>query len=240
MKDLPDFYGSGLDLESAEILTVARIDRTLLAEEPALMQSKWFDYRQLHPAVATHLLVHHYNLAYGDFIGRALDHKLRFTKAIKGGDFFEHHERKSFWKLRQLIDRLGMRYEFFLREAMSYLIEQGWGKGVPHPPRPAHLTADNDLIVAVCNAWTLEGREKIQWAASSRFRVEQWCAAPDQQAYQAHLIESIRRRPVRRFALSAALHTVGHLRLEAALEHFADDLDEAIDFSLQNSLTRDL
>lgn len=215
-------------------MTIATIDRSLLDAEAGLMRRKWFDYRAMHPLEATYLMVHHYNRAYGDFIGEALDYTRRFTKVIKGTDFMGHLEVKSFWRLRQKIDELGMRYEFFLRAAMNYLIERGWGKGQPHPPRPAHILRDDELVLAVSNAWARECRSKTQFATDPHYLAVNWCGSPDQLDYQQHLIDAIHRRPHKRFALSAAVHLYGQLRIEAAIEHFPDDVADAIDFSLQN------
>lgn len=226
----PDWFGSSIAHDDAEILAIQLVDRKMLAGEAKLFERKWFDYRQLHPVCATYLMAHHYNIAFGDFIGRALNHDQRFTKAFKGGDVFKARELKSFWRLRQLIDSLGIRYDFFLRTAMNWHIERGWGKKAPSPPRPAHVLNNDELIVDVTNAWERECRAKIQYAQSSRFNVSQWIAAPDQLAYQDHLIASIRRRPHRRFALHAALYLFQQLRIEAAIEHFeAHEVAEAIE-----------
>jgi hypothetical protein len=216
----PDFYGSSLDLASNEILTIQNIDRKLLAIEPKLYGLKWFDYRPLHPATATYLMVHHYNRAYGDFVGRALNHNRRFMTAFKGKDFMQVHERKSFWRLRQRIDEMGIRYEFFLREAMNWYIKHGWGKQAKHPPRPGQMAANDELLLDVSNAWARECRAKIQFASHARYRASQWVAAPDQLAYQEYLVTSIKRRPHQQYGLHSALYLYGCLRIEEAVLQF--------------------
>jgi hypothetical protein len=225
----PSYYGSELDADSLEILTIQRIDARLLACEPALMRRKWFDYRPLHPAQATYLMVHHYNRAYGDFIGQTLDVKRRFTQVIKGKDFMTAREVKSFWRLRQRIDELGVRYEFFLRAAMAWLIERGWGKGSPHPPRPAQLLREDEMVQDICNAWHRECKAKIQYAQHPRYQVANWVAAPDQQEYEQWIVSQVKARAHPRFALASALYEFDALRIEAAIEHFPDEtLREAI------------
>jgi hypothetical protein len=225
------YFGSELDLAHAEILTIQNIDRKLIKPEAALFGRKWFDYRQLHPAQATYLMVHHFNRFYGEFVGKALNRDRRFIQAFKGKDFMLTRERLSFWRLRQKIDELGMRYDFFLRFAMDWYIARGWGKQAPNPPRPAHVSTNDELIVDASNAWVRECRAKIQYAASPRFHVTNWCAAVDQCAYEAFLIEQIKQRPHPHFSLASALYSVGHLRIEAAVEHFeAQQLADAIDF----------
>ncbi|UUZ75559.1 hypothetical protein LP414_27975 [Polaromonas sp. P1(28)-13] len=200
------FYGSDLSLEHCEVLAIQNIHRKLLSAEAKLFSTKWFDYRPLHPVQATYLMVHHYNRAFGDFIGTALDRSKRYTQAFKGKDFMLAREKPSFWRLRQRIDELGIRYEFFLREAMNWHIARGWGKSVMNPPRPAHLATNDEMIVDVSNAWARECRAKIQYAASPRFAVPQFVGSADQLAYEAYLIEQIKRRPSPMYALHGALY----------------------------------
>lgn len=229
-----EIYGTGLDRDHYEVVMIQHIDRKLAQAEAGLYARKWFDYRNLHPVEATYLMVHHYHRAYGDFVGRALSHKRRYVKAFKGKDFLQTHERKSFWRLRQKIDELGIRYEFFLRFAMNWNLARGWGKGAAHPPRPCHLTNNDELIVDVANAWALECRGKIQFITAQRYTVAQWVASPDQLAYEAFVVESIKAKPHPRFALHAALYLYDALRIETALENFpAQAVVDAADICLQ-------
>ena len=115
------YYASEIDFNTAEILAIQHIDRKLLAKETTLYQYKWFDYRPLHPTQATYLMAHYYNLSYGDFMSVCFDHRKKFMVGFKGKDFMNAREKKSFWKLRQKIDELGIRYDFFMREAMKVL-----------------------------------------------------------------------------------------------------------------------
>jgi hypothetical protein len=231
MARLPaDYYGSELDFESCEIITLQCIDARLLRAEPALYERKWFDYRQLHPVQATYLMVHFYNRAYGDFLGVAVDRKRRFTAAIKGRDFMLARDRRSFWRLRQKIDELGIRYDFFLRHAMNWLLANGWSKGCKQAPRPQHLLGD-ELIIDVANAWARECRASIQFCESPRFAADAWVGAPDQIAYERWLVDQISRRAHPKFGLHAALYVSGTLRIEAALAHFPlHTVSEAIDY----------
>lgn len=231
----PAYFGSEIDLQHAEILAIGNVDRKLLAPEAALFETKWFDYRQLHPVQATYLMVHHYNRSYGEFMARAMDHTKRFMASFKGKDFMSAREMKSFWRLRQKLDELGIRYDFFLRQAMAWYIAHGWGKQAPSAPRPAHVLNNAELIVDVANAWSQECRARIQFASSPRFLVESWVGAPDQLAYERFLIAQIKQRPHARFGLHAALYVFGHLRIEAALEHFeAHVVADAVELAEQN------
>ncbi|MPQ56324.1 hypothetical protein [Duganella sp. FT27W] len=223
------YFGSELDWSSCEILAIAKIDRKLLGLDTALYEKKWFDYRNMHPTMATYLFAHHFNRAYGDFMGECFDHKKRFMAAFKGKDVMAAREVKSFWKLRQKVDDMGMRYDFFMREAMAWCAGRGWKQ----PPRPAHLATQDEVLLHVSNMWELEKRAKIQWAVSARFKVQNYVGAPDQLAYEQYLISAIASRAHPKFSLHAALHQYEALRIEAAISHFPEQaIREACEISL--------
>lgn len=53
---------------------------------------------------------------YRNFYRKAIDHKAaEFVKPIKERDFLLSREALSFWRLRQAVDALGMRYDFYLK-----------------------------------------------------------------------------------------------------------------------------
>jgi len=229
------FFGSSLTRQECEAFAIARIDAKLLKKEVGLYATKWFDYRPLHPTMATYLLAHHYNRAYGDFMKEALDYKKRFMAAFKGKDVMMAREVKSFWKLRQRIDELGIRYDFFCREAMAWCIDNGWRQ----PPRPAHVSTNDDLIVFVMNRWHEECQAKVQWAINPRYTAAQFVGAPDQVAYEAYLAEAIMKRAHPKFALHAALYHHDAVRIEAAIRIFpATAIDAAIELCLAEQFSQ--
>ena len=216
-KPFGDYYGSDISEQQAEILTIQHIPAKLLAEEADLMQRKWFDYRRMHPMKATYLFTAEYGRAYGRMVQITEDvSRGKFTRGMKQQDFLDSREKLSLWKLRQQIDRHGMRYEFYLRQAMDWCIDQGWRQ----PPRPSHLYSNADMTLEVLNEWEMEMRAKLQFPRDPHFLAENWVGAPDQIAYEKFLIERLKTRQQPRFALRAALYDMSALRIEAALEHF--------------------
>jgi hypothetical protein len=223
------FFGMKLDESARDALAIARIDRKILDREPALYNCKWFDYRPLHPTTATYLLAHCYNRAYGDHMGACFDRKKRFMAAFKGKDVMNCREVKSFWRLRQKIDELGMRYDFFCRHAMAWCAENGWKQ----PPRPSHVLNNDELIIQVANAWEMEQRGKIQWAKLARYTAACFVGGRDQIDYEHHLAARIMQRAHPKFAIRTALYQYDALRIEAALELLPiTAVHEAIDMSL--------
>lgn len=223
------FFGMQIDERARDALAIAKIDRKLLEKEPALYKSKWFDYRTMHPTLATYLLAHCYNRAYGDHVGQNFNYAKRFMVAFKGKDVMNCREVKSFWKLRQKIDELGMRYDFFCRHAMAWCAENGWKQ----PPRPSHVLTNDDLIVQVANLWEMEQRGKIQWAKLARYTAAQFVGGADQVAYEQHLASRIMQRAQPKYSIQVALYQYDAIRIEAALELLPRSaVEDAIDMSL--------
>lgn len=229
------FFGSSLTHNECEAFAIARIDAKLLRKEAQLYTTKWFDYRPLHPTMATYLFAHHYNRAYGDFMKESLDYKKRFMAAFKGKDVMMHREVKSFWKLRQRIDELGIRYDFFCREAMAWCTDNGWRQ----PPRPSHVSTNDDLIVYVMNRWHEECQAKIQWAINPRYTASEFVGAVDQVEYENYLAAAIMRRAHPKYALHAALYQYDAVRVETAIRQFSvTALEDAIELSLAKQFSQ--
>lgn len=224
------FIGADRDFDAYESVAFKLIPKKLREKEAALFGSKWFDYRQMHAVQATYLFVHFYNVAYGGFLAQTSDVKLRYAKAIKGGDVFlqnegkGHRDRLAFWRLRQRADEYGIRYDFFVRAAFACFVEDGW----VNAPRPQHV--DNDEItLRVLDAWHRDCRDRIQWARNPFFTVKEWSGHPDQTAYESSIVEAIKRKPTKRFAIHGAIYERDALRIERAIVEFSeDDVAEAI------------
>jgi hypothetical protein len=234
------YIGADHSFDLCEELALKHIPLKTRLLEPALFESKWYDYRQLHPTQATYLFLHHYSRAYGNYIRSCIDYKKGYTQAIKGSDLFfpkittgkgkhavshigdPHREHVPFWKLRQRADRMGVRYDFFCRAGMAHFDGEGWANFVP---RPHHL--DDDVIgLEILDAWEMELRAKIQWAEKEFYRVENWTGHKDQLAYEAFIVKQIKRRSVPAFSLSTALYDTSAVRIETAMANFESDVIE--------------
>ncbi|MFT4064250.1 hypothetical protein [Paraburkholderia sp.] len=212
-----EFFGHDLSFLHCEVAAIQNIDGKLLKKEPELLGLKWFDYRRMHPVKATYLFAKCYERAYQDFMRMTKDHERgRYMKPFKGQDFMEAKERKSLWQLRQTADQLGIRYEFFLRQAMTWKVAHNWH----HAPRPAHINANDELLADVALAWEEECRNSLQICKDERYLASSWFGHSDQIAYENFLIGQINQRIHKQYSLSAALYTYGVLRIEAALRAF--------------------
>lgn len=61
---LEKFPGDNLTPDQYDLLALQAIKEKYLNEEPELFDTKWFDYRHLHPTAATYLYAQHYILEY--------------------------------------------------------------------------------------------------------------------------------------------------------------------------------
>jgi len=223
------YFGSALTFNECEILAIANIDRKVLAGEAKLYQDKWFDYRPLHPTQATYLFAHHFNRAYGTFMLTAYGKGGGFMAGFTGKDVMNAREKRSFWLLRQKIDEMGVRYDFFMRKAMDWCITAGWRQ----PPRPCHITTNSDMLVEIANAWALERKAKIQYAKSPRYVTSAFVGGPDQLAYEDYLVGEIAQRPHPRFGIHASLYVHDAIRIETVLRRFSgQNVADAIDHCL--------
>lgn len=216
-----NYFGSHFNHDHYEILTVQHIPRKERDAESALMDKKWFDYRLMHPMQATYYLVHLYRGAYKDFVRRSMNFEAApYSQAIKERDFVLAREKLSFWRLRRTIDQLGMRYDFFLRFAMSYLHKM-IANGKVYPPRPSMLMKE-ELLGEALVAWQDMCDSSMQYAQSPSFRVSEFCQClrADQRAHEQFVIGQIQKRRVPRFGLHAAIYLYDVVSVEAALQAF--------------------
>lgn len=184
------------------------------------MQTKWFDYRRMHPTKSTYYLAHQYSKAYGNAIRVMKDGETgKYIKGYKGLDFMSTKEKLSFWRLRQAIDKLGIRYDFYLRFVMNDCIEKGWKQ----PPRPCHMASDKEVVLAALTAWEEECRNRIQFCRDDRYKVFNFFGHKDQIAYEKFIIQQIKSRTHKHYSLHASLYVEQAVRIEEAVREFDNE-----------------
>lgn len=224
------FYGQDLGPDEADVLAIAHIDQKVLKRESELMTTKWFDYRLLHPTVATYLFAHHYTKAYQRYIAITQDfERAPFVKGFKGQDFFMSREKGTFWKMRQRADESCMRYDFFMNNAINYCIAAGWRQ----PPRPAHIYTNADMIIDINNSWDEETKARLQFPKDPAFRVENFTGSREQLAFEKWIMDQVAKRAHRKYSLHSAIYVEGMLRIESALERFGY---EAVDSASEHAI----
>lgn len=175
------FFGADLDALACDALAIEHISRPLLAHENGLFQSKWFDYRDLHPTKATYLFAHEYRRAYRWQTARRLDlKKAEHVKGFRGSDIFKLSagELLGFWKARQAADAIGCPYEFYLRHAFMWCDKRLWKRF----PRPTQLYSVA-LIEHVIAEWEARCKSSIPVPLSSQFYADNYQGFPAQDQF---------------------------------------------------------
>jgi len=236
MDNPSEFFGQTLSLVENEVIAIGKVDPKLLKLEAGLYETKWWDYRHLHPVTATYLFAHEYNKAYQFIVKRCRDvERGAYMKGFKGKDIFEVKQVKrknkqtgeveikeseeitAFWKARQSADRLGIRYDFYIRKAMMWAEDRNWR----NIPRPIHLYSD-DLIEHLQECWTEERAARLQSAMAENYLLENYSAHPDQDAYREWAFDQVSHRRHKEFALHHFLQR-GQVPEGAAIERFGSD-----------------
>lgn len=185
-----EYYGQHFNHIDCEILALARIPTAYRKREAALLRTKWFDYRLLHPVKATYLYAHYYQSVVVMMYGRTKNiGDAHEVKAFSPEDVFKCTELLSFWKARQALDELGVRYDFGLQFAMNKAINNGWR----FFPRPNQMLGEETLL-DIKDAWSEECDIRLQLAQSDEFKDKSFVGSPAQVAYREFLISSARRR----------------------------------------------
>lgn len=225
---LENFYGANLGFLNYEVLSIQHIPARELAKETELMESKWFDYRRLHPLQATYYFVKCYTDAYRAFCKKAIDHETApYVRCIKEHDFLKAREKMSFWRLRAACDQVGIRYDFFLTFAMNWFYRFVGQDGKVYPPRPSHFAKNEELFADAVIAWEEQCRVSLQVAKDPYYRISNFAGRKAQQDHEAFVLRQIGQRAVTRYSLHAALYVYDVVRIEEALRSFESKVVEA-------------
>lgn len=209
------------DLEKQQAVAheLALIPQELRDEEAGLMQSRWFDYRNMLPAQATEAFAKAYDTVYRDYYAMVRDYRRVEEITPICTEIFKSAELIAIWKARQAADKIGCKYEFFLREAFK----RAWERGNRYLPRPNQLYGD-ELVSDIAQEWKSVTGQVTPLAERSFFKNSSYVGHPDQDAYHAYLIEQVKNREHRHLLLSRLVFRERVLPLEVAGEHFGADV----------------
>lgn len=108
--------------------------------EADLFETKWFDYRDMHPLQATAVFTEEYKRQYANIMlthGREDFQSAPFSTGLKRVPFQDQSaaNKTSIWKARQFADRYCVNYGYFIGTVLSIAASRLWDK----LPRPQHL-----------------------------------------------------------------------------------------------------
>jgi len=219
------FFGDQLTQEECEILALQNIERRhFLGKEAPLFQTKWFDYRRLHPTKATLLYAHEYLLAYQLFHRIRLDlERSQYMKPVKGytENIFEGKSRDytAYWKGRQSADELGVPYDFYCKTIIRFAEETCWARC----PRPSQMYSEK-VREPVITAWAERLTYDLVLPNDPFYLAENYQGRPEQKGFQRYLLSVISKRREKRYVLCHVLYEARVLLEPLAIKFFGQDL----------------
>lgn len=135
-----------MDTATMDLWVSQHVGLSRCKAESSLYTSKWFDYRIMHPLVATCLFTEVYKLKHSQITrthGREDLVKAYFTTGLKRVSYLDMSKANitSLWKARQVADRYCVPYDYFVETILSIAASRLWDK----LPRPQHMWQE-DLI----------------------------------------------------------------------------------------------
>lgn len=198
----------------------ANIPQELRDQESGLMRQRWFDYRNLLPGQATYLFAEHYEQEYRKMYAETRDSDGAETvKVLLGDDIFKSANGISFWRARQDADRIGCKYDFYIR----FVFKRAWDRGWRYIPRPNQIYSE-EITLDANAAWSSEKQHSLQLASGGMFKSDSYVGHPDQDAYHIYIVEQIKGRMHHQGILERLVFKEGILPIEVAKQYFSADM----------------
>lgn len=211
-----------------DVLASNFVRKDLLAEEPDLYVSKWYDYRHLHYVTCSGQFVSEYSRAFRQASQLRIDFEEGKSRTgLKWGKSLFDLDKATItgvWKARQHCDRKGMPYGVFCGIAMEIATKCGW----EFLPRPQHLCGD-DLIERIEYHWQDLLLHSPPLSQEDRFLACAFKGEQDQIAYRDYLVGLVKARHHPQYMLATML-AKGRLDCEFAASAFDS---EVLDLALE-------
>ncbi len=193
---------SVVDLDA---LAIQRLPKTLLKGESDLYESKWWDYRFWHPAIATQMFALAYRKSFRRQHGKLYDvDSAAHVGGFKGFNILtEAHDRplRGFWRARRAADEWGVPYDFWIAKAFEYALERHWHR----IPTPEQLTANGKqskgsygipmtMMEHIALRWNERKASTFLFGEHEFWTVDQYVAHPWQKAHMTEVVRQIKAR----------------------------------------------
>lgn len=217
-----DYYGKDTPVKLLEVKGM-KLDPENRAGESKLMQSCWYDYRDMHPAAKTYLYAELYRQQTLKFYEAMIDIRtLDTARAFTPDDIFMSRDLTSMWLARRMADQHGVPYGFVLRFAQ----DRFFARVQRTFPRPNQLYGE-ELEVDMIAAWRERLDRQITYAASLRFRASSWRGELAQAQHVNFVVGQIKARPAPRHTLLARMLNEDVLALPMIASNFSQQESEA-------------
>lgn len=172
----------------------------LLAEEAELNDTKFWDYRFLHPSQATQL----YAEAYGAALKRAVSRRTDIwaglnMRGLKKPIIFELPQGAitGLWKGRQMADRIGCPYDFYCEQAMQFADKARMHylpqtTGMYARTVPEHLQGMPSMVDHIVTRWVNRIAHSSFYATHDAYLAENFRDGPEQIRYLNFLFDKIK------------------------------------------------
>lgn len=194
-------------------LALRFIPLKLLQEEAALNQTKFWDYRHLHPSQATQLYAQCYVAALKRAVSRRTDlWKGLMMKGMKTDTIFELEPRliTGFWKGRQMADRIGCPYDFYCEHAMIFA-DKARMRFLPSSQQmycltvPERLQGLPSLVEYIIERWVERTRYSSFYASTDAYLSVNYEGGSDQIDYLNFMLGKVRRSTIPEGVLSSLM-----------------------------------
>lgn len=171
------------------------ISTQLLSEEAALFETKWFDYRYLHPMQATELFLDMYRNVYRQAWGMRFDISTRELKhGVAKGFLFDLKPTQitTLWQARQKADQMGLPYFLFCFYTIYHLLLKGMYKRMPQP----NQLIKSGALKAAKKKWAdfLSGG-RVFVSRVPQYRVENFRGDAPQNAHHEWIKQQVKNQP---------------------------------------------
>lgn len=193
---------AGMDWTPLECdaLSLKYIPLNLLQEEAELNNTKFWDYRFLHPAQATQVYAECYGAALKRAVSRRTDLWVGLNmKGLKKGIIFELSARSlnGLWRGRQMADRIGCPYDFYCEHAMQFA-DKARMTFLPTTSQmytqtvPERLKGLPSLVEYVVERWVARTSHSAFYAAHDAYLADNYRGGQEQIKYLNWLFSKIK------------------------------------------------
>jgi hypothetical protein len=192
--------GSEWTALECDALALRYIPIKLLEEEAELNDTKFWDYRFMHPSQATQ----HYAECYAQALKRAVSRRTDIwkglnMKGLKKPIVFELEARAitGFWKGRQMADRIGCPYDFYCEHAMLFA-DKARMHFLPSSSQmytrtvPERLQGLPSLVEYVVERWVARIAHSSFYATHPAYLADNYTGGQEQIQYLNYLFNKIK------------------------------------------------
>lgn len=178
-----------MSIEDYDFMTATMVGNDRLKHEKVLFQSKWFDYRFMHPYQATLKYAEEYTPAFRYHYCRAFGYeKGKYFRPLKKS-FAELDKAvlTGLWRGRQVADAIGMPYKEFITVAFEKRLRH-WKQR--YMPRPFHLYGEQQTELVV-DRWDEMCRSKLYRSRMPELHNDNYDNLPIQNDHHDWLFEQV-------------------------------------------------